>query len=203
MWRESANPDAPLVVLLHGIGSHEGDLFGLVPELPEDVAVASLRAPLPWPNGGHAWFELGTTPVGGFTYDADQVQAAGQAVIDWLNYHAAQYRKVALVGFSQGAATALQVATLSPDRITCLAMLSGLLPFEDPATARGPRQLPALIAIGDFDEVIGDRAMALETWAEENLDATISHYPIGHWVSAEELADLRRFLGLHLNEQPA
>ena len=47
----------PLIVLLHGYGSHEGDLFGLSPRLPLGASVASLRAPLE-ENGGNAWFKL-------------------------------------------------------------------------------------------------------------------------------------------------
>jgi phospholipase/carboxylesterase len=36
----------PLLVLLHGYGSHEGDLFGLSPRLPLGPVIASVRAPL-------------------------------------------------------------------------------------------------------------------------------------------------------------
>ena len=36
----------PLIVLLHGYGSHEGDLFSLSPRLPLAATVASLRGPI-------------------------------------------------------------------------------------------------------------------------------------------------------------
>ena len=57
---ESARAGRPLLVLLHGYGSHEGDLFGLVPYLPDGFAYAAVRAPLapPWPTPGHSWYPI-------------------------------------------------------------------------------------------------------------------------------------------------
>ena len=197
LWREVDDCD-DLLVLLHGVGSHEADLFGLVPELP-NVNVASLRAPLPWPNGGRAWFDLGMSASGEFFYDPAQVEQAGRAVVDWLDSLGDRFSRIILVGFSQGAATSLQVATTAPERLTALVMLSGLLPFTDADAVKGPRELPAFIAIGDADEVIGARSVPLEQWVDANLDATVRHYPIGHWVSPQEMADLREFLAQHLS----
>ena len=47
----------PLLVLLHGYNSNEGDLFGLAPYLPLEPAIASLRAPI-FTGYGNAWFPL-------------------------------------------------------------------------------------------------------------------------------------------------
>ena len=51
----STDPASPLVVLLHGRGSHEGDIIGLAPHLPEGPAYAAVRAPI-GEGGGYAWF---------------------------------------------------------------------------------------------------------------------------------------------------
>ena len=50
----------PLLVLLHGYGSDERDLFGLAPYLPEGFVVASVRAPLspPFPTPGWSWYPI-------------------------------------------------------------------------------------------------------------------------------------------------
>ena len=42
----STDPDAPLVVLLHGRGSHERDIITLAPHLPAGPAYAAVRAPI-------------------------------------------------------------------------------------------------------------------------------------------------------------
>ena len=54
---ESERDGRPLLVLLHGVGSHEGDLIGLAPYLPQAFAIASLRAPLPH-GDGFSWYPL-------------------------------------------------------------------------------------------------------------------------------------------------
>lgn len=52
--RHAGPGKAPVLVMLHGIGSHEGDLLQLAPYLDPRLAVISLRAPLPWGAGGFA-----------------------------------------------------------------------------------------------------------------------------------------------------
>ena len=54
---ESERAGRPLLVLLHGYGSHEGDLFGLSPHLPLQPVIASVRAPLR-AGPGYAWYGL-------------------------------------------------------------------------------------------------------------------------------------------------
>ena len=43
-WRGTADPDAPLVVLLHGRGSNEADIIALADHLPDGPAYAAVRA---------------------------------------------------------------------------------------------------------------------------------------------------------------
>ena len=65
----------PLLVLLHGYGSHEGDLFGMSPGLPLGPVIASLRAPVA-ENGGWAWWSRQDSPGG--NPPADRVDAAAR-----------------------------------------------------------------------------------------------------------------------------
>ena len=47
LWSAPAEDrgDRPLLVLLHGYGSHEGDLFGFVPHLPPEFVAARYHWP--------------------------------------------------------------------------------------------------------------------------------------------------------------
>ena len=54
---EQERAGKPLLVLLHGYGANEQDLLSLVPGLPEEFAVASVRAPLAM-GPGFTWFPL-------------------------------------------------------------------------------------------------------------------------------------------------
>jgi phospholipase/carboxylesterase len=51
-----------LLVLLHGVGSNEQDLFGLAPYVPPAFHVVSLRAPYVMGAGQFAWFQFSVSP---------------------------------------------------------------------------------------------------------------------------------------------
>lgn len=106
------------LVLLHGWGADADDLLDLAelvlpPELATSVSVVSLRAPQPHPLGmGRQWYPLlwqEMLPEPAW----EQVPAARQALRQRLEQLAESVplERTALLGFSQGAAMALDVAT--------------------------------------------------------------------------------------------
>lgn len=183
----------PLVVLLHGYGSHEGDLFALSPALPLGPVVASVRAPLR-ESGGYAWWSLeGATPG---APDPVAVDAAATAVLDWLD--TLQNTSVSILGFSQGGAMALQLLRHAPTRFAAAVCLSG---FVATATHPGDAELetlrpPVFWGRGTHDEVIPDYAVERTAqWLPSHSDATIEVYEgLGHSISTEELGDFAAFL---------
>lgn len=192
-WREGTGGD--LLVLLHGLGSNELDLFGLVPHLPEKFTVASLRAPLRY-GPGFAWFEFGGAAD---PDDSELIDASTKAVLAWLDDLEQDFDRVHLLGFSQGGAVAVQLARLAPERF---ATISHLASFVHPGAqsgdadlaAREPR-MPVLSTLGDFDEVIGQARAALSaSWLDEHFDVERHNYPRGHSIVQEELTDLVAFL---------
>jgi phospholipase/carboxylesterase len=99
--RGDAGPEAPLVVLLHGRGSHEREIIGLVDVLPEGPVYAAVRAPIA-EEGGYAWFA--TRGIG------RPLPESPRWTMDWfrdrLDAVAPAGRPVVLIGFSGGAAFA-------------------------------------------------------------------------------------------------
>lgn len=181
----------PLIVLLHGYGSHEGDLFALSPRLPLEPVVASVRAPLPM-GPGFAWWEVRELGVP----DPAPVADAVDAVLEWLN--GIEYTSVSLLGFSQGGAIALQLLRTAPDRFTSVVNLSGfVVPGELPGDAElAARKPPVFWGRGTLDGVIPSAAIEYTLdWLPEHADADIRVYEnLGHAVSADELTDLAAFL---------
>jgi phospholipase/carboxylesterase len=190
---ESQRAERPLLVLLHGYGSHEGDLFGLSPHLPLEPVIASLRAPLT-ESGGYAWFSrLSNLP--GDPRPEDVTEAA-QAVIDWLD--SIQYTSVALLGFSQGAAMALQLLRLAPERFTATVALAGFVASGKlPGDAALETGLPPVFwGRGTADSIITADAVArTEAWLPAHATADIRIYEdLAHSISREELGDVVVFL---------
>jgi phospholipase/carboxylesterase len=156
----ATDPDAPLVVLLHGRGSNEHDILSLAPHLPEGAAYAAVRAPIT-EGGGFAWFAnrgIGR-PV------AESLAATMAWFRTWLDDVAPTGRTVILVGFSGGAAFAGGLVLDDPGRYAGAAILYGTLPFDAgvPVEAGRLAHLPVFVAQGDADQVIPAELLA-RTW---------------------------------------
>ncbi|GAA1223567.1 alpha/beta hydrolase [Rhodoglobus aureus] len=186
----------PLLVLLHGYGSHEGDLFAMAPGLPLEPVIASLRAPIP-ENGGFSWFPINLSGDG--RHNVELVDDAARAVLSWLDDQ--QFTSVSLLGFSQGAAMALQLLRLAPERFTCAVALSG---FVVSAEHSGDAALtsirpPVFWGRGTDDAVIpAVNIERTETWLVDHTRAESHIYEgLAHSISTDELNDFVSFLGTH------
>lgn len=195
-WSPGERDGLPLLVLLHGYGSDENDLFSLVPFLPTGIAVASVAAPLtpPWPSPGRSWYPIegleGRSPAA--------TTAAAQALLRWLDDAAADAPRVALLGFSQGAAVSLQAMRLDAARFSSIVALSGYatpgdLPGDDDLRTSRPR---VFWGRGTNDDVIPQPLIDhTAQWLPDHSDLTGRVYPgLTHSVSEEELQDVRVFL---------
>lgn len=186
----SADPAAPLVVLLHGRGSNEREIIGLAEYLPAEAAYTALRAPIA-EGGGYAWFAnrgIGR-PI------AESLTAGMAWFRTWLDNVAPAGRPVILVGFSGGAAFAGGLALQEPQRFTGAGILYGTLPFDAgvPVTPARLAGLRVFVAQGDQDRVIPAELLE-RTWAYLLTDsAATSHArrdPGGHAITGETLREL-------------
>lgn len=195
-WSTAERDGLPLLVLLHGYGADEHDLFGLVPYLPSGLAVASVAAPLapPWPLPGRSWY-----PIEGLEgRSSTAVTLAAESFLRWLDVAAADAPSVALLGFSQGAAVSLQALRLAPERFGAVVALSGYvapepLPDDDVLTELRPR---VFWGRGTHDDVI-PAALIDHTaqWLPAHSELSGRVYSgLTHSISEEELGDVHRFL---------
>ena len=188
----------PLLVLMHGYGSHEGDLFGLSPQLPLGPVVASVRAPTP-EGGGFAWF-----PFGGQADAATRLAVADDAaaaVLNWLD--TLEYTSVGLLGFSQGGAMALQLLRLAPERFSYAVNLSGFALDGDHPGDESLRSIrpPVFWGRGTADTMISDALISItDRWLPVHSALTERIYEdLTHSISPPELADVSAFIREHLS----
>jgi phospholipase/carboxylesterase len=195
----STDPNAPLVVLLHGRGSHEREIISLAPHLPQGVTYAAVRAPI-GEGGGFAWFAnrgIGR-PV------AESLRDTMAWFREWLDGVAPAGRPVVVVGFSGGAAFAGGLVLADPARYAGAAILYGTLPFEAGVPV-GPSRLahtPVFVAQGDADQVI-PRELLDRTWSylltESGAPVEAHRDPGGHGITAGTLHRLAGWLHARLN----
>ena len=194
---ERERADRPLLVLLHGYASHEGDLFQLSPRLPLGFVIASVRAPIA-ESRGWAWFSLAERGVGE-PHDRE-VADATNALLRWLD-GLPVFSSTSLLGFSQGAVVALEAIRLMPERFRSITALSG---FVAAGGANGDDRLtelrpPVFWGRGTLDTLIPASAVErTDAWLPSHSSATIRIYEnMGHSVSSDELTDITAFLRDH------
>lgn len=198
-----ARDGAPLLVLLHGRGSDETDLMGLVPHLPAGLVVVSPRAPfpgVPWGYGpGWAWYRfLGRNRPEPASFEESQ-RALGDFLRELPGRLPVRPGALTLGGFSQGGTMSLAYALRNPGAVPAVLNLSGFLADHPsvaatPETVRGTR---VFWGHGTEDPsipwVLGQEGRAVLTAAGAELEAR--DYPIGHTISLEELRDVAAWAG--------
>ncbi|WP_328907787.1 phospholipase [Streptomyces sp. NBC_00234] len=186
--------ESPLVVLLHGRGSHEGEIIGLAEDLPGSLSYAAVRAPIA-ESGGFAWFAnrgIGR-PV------PQSLRATMDWFREWLDDVAPPGRPVFLVGFSGGAAFAGGLLLDDPSRYAGVAILYGTLPFEAgvPTDIARLAGVPVFVAHGTYDHVI-PRELLDRTWhyltAESGAATSARLDPVGHSIAPDALHALAAWL---------
>lgn len=199
LWSAPADERAgrPVLVLLHGYGSDQRDLFALVPFLPEAFVVAAVRAPLspPFPTPGWSWYPIEGLDAPG----ADAVTTAARSLIAWIDAAVAPAdTTIGLLGFSQGAAVALQALRLQPERFAFVVNLAGYVDGGDLPTDELLAEVrpPVFWGRGARDEVIpAARVEHTIQWLPDHVELSGRVYAgLTHSVSQEELDDVRAFL---------
>jgi phospholipase/carboxylesterase len=195
MWStpERERAGRPHLVLLHGYGSNEGDLFQLAPYLPLGFVLAAPRAPLPHPMGfGYAWYPLSDQVDGvGVDQAADELAA-------WVEQIAGTASQVGILGFSQGGIVGLQVLRRHPGVADALVMLaSARHPEPDPGDEAMAARRPAVFSgRGTADDVIPAWRFAdTADWLPDHSRLTERIYEgLGHSISDAVLQDVVAFL---------
>lgn len=183
----------PLLVVMHGRGSSEEDLFALAGELPPEYVIAALRAPIA-EGPGWSWWE---TVVSGHP-DAERVDSAAAAVTEWLDALPFSPSRVGALGFSQGGAMSVHLLRRDPARIAFAVNVAGFL-------VEGEQQGDAALAVsrppvfwgrGAADELFTPPIVErTEAWLPDHSDAEVRVYPgLGHSISRQELDDIVAFL---------
>ncbi|WP_178980127.1 phospholipase [Rothia koreensis] len=202
---ESERPGTHLVLMLHGYGSHEKDLLGLLPALPQDgFTYAGMRAPDPVPGGGpgYSWFALQGTFGQHITADVEEAQQAAADVVSWIESNAEGYSDVTLFGFSQGMAVATSVLRHRPDLVRAVVGLSGFVLdaqsdfLDDAALSSMSPKVPFFYGRDQEDPVIPSDMVAFNLdWLRDHTQVTkVLYAGMGHGVNNQEMKHVSEFL---------
>ena len=183
---------AGLLVLFHGRGADQHDLFPLLDLLDPERRLLGVtpRGPLSLPPGGRHWYavrEVGYPDPGTFL-------PTFAAVSQWLDALGFAPERTVLGGFSQGAVMsyALGLGRGRP-RPAAIVALSGFIPTVEGFEADlEPPLPPVAIGHGTYDPVIevGWGRRARETLEAAGADVLYREYPLPHAVDPRFLTEL-------------
>ncbi len=193
----------PLIILIHGYGSNEEDLFSFAPELPDDYYVVSVQAPYQVPPYGFAWYAITFDADMNKFSDDDQAMESRDLLVEFIDELAAKYpidtNNINLIGFSQGAILSYAIAVTYPEKINKVAALSG---YFNPDIMTAKEDLSAYNHLkifgshGSVDQVIPvEWARKSSTFLEPlQIPFEYKEYPVGHGVAPQNFYDLKAFL---------
>lgn len=213
---ETAPNPRHAVVWLHGLGADGNDFAPIVPELV-DRSWPALRFVFPHApvrpvtvNGGmpmRAWYDIKGMAI------ADKQDEAGMrasiaeldALIAREGGRGVAPRRVLVAGFSQGGAIALAGGTRHVSRLGGLVALSTYLPLAGKTQAErsaANAATPIFMAHGSHDPIVPPALGESSRDALRALGYAVEWhgYPMAHQVCAEEIADLRAWIGARLGE---
>jgi len=206
----SPDKDALTAVCLHGYGADMRDLAPLAPEIPVTRPVRWIFPDAPevldW--GGRAWFPIDVAAFeeaqrtgrprdlsGGAPVGMAEARQELQALLEDLDV---PLNKLVLMGFSQGAMMAVDLALRSAQAPAGVAILSGTMVDKKHLAALAPKRqgLPFFQSHGSVDPILGF-AQALEL--EKELKSAgwkggLRRFEGGHGIPPEIVPELGAWL---------
>lgn len=190
------------IILLHGVGSNEQDLFSLADRLPADSYVISPRGQFMLGTDRYAWYQVDFS-TGQPVINAAQEASSRELLLTFIRQIKQRYKvnEVYIGGFSQGAIMSYGIALTHPDEVQGLIALSGRLLDEiKPLVFAGKKNylkgLKVFIAHGVQDTILPVyyARTAKEYLEQLAIPLAYQEYPTGHEISSPVLDDLNNWL---------
>ncbi len=201
------NSSTPTLLLLHGHGSNEKDLFSYAKHFDPAMLVVSPRAPITLQPNKYSWYPLNRSQTG-WNYDAEAMLASSDKLLDYIsqliNDKGVNPDKIYLGGFSQGAIMSLTTGLRYPDKIAGIISLSGEVYPEVMLMAAEPyklKQTKLFVSHGTQDMVIPVQPIQATTKALKAAGVEISehYFDIGHSINSVGFNELLKWLKIQIN----
>ena len=202
--RESSlTENAPLLIMLHGYGSDEKDLFSFASELPEELFIISVKAPYPMQPFGNAWYAINFDEDQGKWSNNEEAKASRDLIAKFIDEAVATYpvnkNNVTLLGFSQGSILSYAVALTYPKKVKNIVALSGYINkdiFSEHLESEDYAHLDFYCSHGSADQVIPVSWARLTPPFLDSLHIKhkYSEFPVGHGVAPHNFYEFKDWL---------
>ena len=195
----------PLLVLLHGYGSNEQDLFSFAEELPDNLLIVSAQAPYAMGSGGYAWYAINFDDRDGKFSDLEQAKESIDKIALFIDEIKTKYNtnpdKTFLLGFSQGAALSYSLSFFYPNKVQHIIALSAYINTELlPVDISKNIKTDYYCSHGTVDQIIPVE------WARKSkpflynlaLKNVYTEFPVGHGVPPQNFHGFKTWIAERL-----
>ena len=191
----------PLLILLHGYGSNEQDLFSFAEELPDNLLIVSARAPLSMNFGAYAWYSINFDDKNGKFSDLKEAKESIDTIALFIDEIKEKYTtnpaKTFLLGFSQGAILSYSLSFFYPNKIQHIIALSGYINTELlPAEIAKTIATDYYCSHGSVDQVLPvEWARNSKPFLDKlNFKNVYSEYNVGHGVAPQNFYSFKSWI---------
>jgi len=203
-FRDSNNSDelSPLVIMLHGYGSNEDDLFSFANYIPGNYKIVSLRAPYSLPYGGYSWYDINFDETMNIKIGIEQAKSSISKIKDFVKNQLPQKysfdtEKICLIGFSQGTALSYALSLNNPDLFKNIVALSGMISMKlIDQVDKDYSNLNYFCSHGLQDQVIpvNYSRESIEWLKSKKISHVYKEYETAHNVSQENFFDFLEWM---------
>ncbi len=209
-FRDSNNSDelSPLVIMLHGYGSNEDDLFSFANHIPGNYKIISLRAPYSLPYGGYSWYDISSDDLEAkkIKIGVEQAKSSISKIKDFVKNqlpkkYSFDIEKICLIGFSQGSALSYALSLNNPDLFKNVIALSGMISMQlIDENHKDYSNLNYFCSHGIQDQVISVNYSreSIEWLKSKNITHVYKEYDMTHSVSQENFFDFLEWMKFNL-----
>jgi phospholipase/carboxylesterase len=197
--RDAAGDPAGALVLFHGRGADEHDLFPLLEYLDPERRLLGVtpRGPFSFSPGGAHWYALREVGFPDRETFLDTYANVGAWLDGFLEQHGIGHGRAVLGGFSQGAVMAYAFGLgAGRPRPAALIGLSGFIPAVDGFELDLDEAPPVAIGHGTYDPIISVEFGRRAREVLEGAGASVLYreYPFPHAIDPTFLVELQAWL---------
>lgn len=196
------NVNSPLLVLLHGHGSNENDLFSFSSQIPGNWIVASVRAPYKLGENSYRWYDVKIVDEK-IVINIEEEEKSRIKLIQLISEITQKYnvdsKRIIVAGFSQGANMSSAISLTMPEKIAGFGVFSGrfvneLKPYISSSVSL--KSLKCFLAHGNKDNMLPI------SYAKENqqklqslgISVTFSEDAVAHSISPKQIGQFIQWL---------
>jgi phospholipase/carboxylesterase len=197
--REPDGEPAGALVLFHGRGADEFDLFPLIDYLDSEKRLLGVtpRGPFSFPPGGAHWYALQEVGFPDRQTFLTTFHDVGEWLDGFLGERGIEHEQTVLGGFSQGAVMAYSFGLgAGRPRPAALVALSGFMPTVDGFELDLSATPPVAIGHGTLDPIISVEfgRQARKVLEDAGANVLYREYPLPHAIDPRFLDELRPWL---------